>query len=118
MVSERYARDLKASYNHCLMAGDGDRSIIKQDEGSNTSRTAEPWENFNHPLFLHHSDQPGVVLVSQPLMEDNYTTWAQSMDMALTIKNKKGFIDGTLKRPMYNANEQNQWDRCNTLIKT
>ncbi|KAI4345989.1 hypothetical protein L6164_013073 [Bauhinia variegata] len=51
-------------------------------------------------------------------MEDNYTTWAQSMDVALTIKNKKGFIDGTLKRSMHNANEQNQWDQCNTLVKT
>ncbi|KAI4304996.1 hypothetical protein L6164_028388 [Bauhinia variegata] len=88
------------------MAGDEDRLIIKQDKALNASRTAEPWENFNHSLFLHHLDQPGAVLVSQPLMEDNYTTWAQSMDMALTIKNKKGFID-----------EQNQWDRFKRVNK-
>jgi hypothetical protein len=40
------------------------------------------------------------------------------MIMALTIKNKKGFVDGTLKRPTHNADEQFQWDRCNTLVKT
>lgn len=40
------------------------------------------------------------------------------MSMALTIKNKKGFIDGTLKRPAHNPNEQQQWDQCNTLVKT
>ncbi|XP_040367405.1 uncharacterized protein LOC121050660 [Rosa chinensis] len=51
-------------------------------------------------------------------MEDNYNTWVQSMSMALTIKNKKGFIDGTLKRPTHNPDEQQQWDRCNTLVKT
>ncbi|XP_062019345.1 uncharacterized protein LOC133735920 [Rosa rugosa] len=101
------------------MAGDNEEQrLIEPRTGSNSSKTSEPWENSNHPLFLHYSDQPGAVLVSQPLMEDNYTTWVQSMIMALTIKNKKGFIDGTLKRPTHNPNEQLQWDRCNVLVKT
>jgi hypothetical protein len=52
------------------------------------------------------------------LMEDNYTTWVQSMSMALTIKNKKGFVDGTLRRPTHNSNEQQQWDRCDILVRT
>ncbi|XP_024178841.1 uncharacterized protein LOC112184844 [Rosa chinensis] len=51
-------------------------------------------------------------------MEDNYTTWVQSMSMALTIKNKKGFVDGTFNRSADNPDEQRQWDRCNTLVKT
>lgn len=34
------------------------------------------------------------------------------------IKNKKGLIDGTVKRPVKNEDEQQQWDRCNTLVKT
>ena len=100
------------------MAGDDAQKLVEHGKHSNPSRTTEPWENSNHPLFLHHSDQPGAVLVSQPLMEDNYTTWVQSMDMALTIKNKKGFVDGTLNRPTHNPNEQQQWDRCNILVKT
>ncbi|XP_061990114.1 uncharacterized protein LOC133708658 [Rosa rugosa] len=79
---------------------------------------SEPWENSNHPLFIHHSDQPGAVLVAQPLVEDNYTTWAQSMSMTLMIKNKKGFIDGTIQRSTQRVEEQLQWDRCNTLVKT
>ncbi|XP_024196158.1 uncharacterized protein LOC112199360 [Rosa chinensis] len=96
------------------MAGDEET----KSKASPSQRTPEPWENSNHPLFLHHLDQPDAVLVSQPLMEDNYTTWVQSMGMALTIKNKKGFIDGTIKRPTDNHDEQQQWDRCNTLVKT
>jgi len=104
--------------NKYLMAGDEDQKLLEQNKSSNSFKTSEPWENSNHPLFLHHSDQPSVVLVSQSLMEDNYTTWVQSMSMALTIKNKKGFVDGTLKRPTHNPDEQQQWDRCDILVKT
>ena len=90
------------------MAGDEEQKLIEPSKGSNSSKTTTPWENLNHPLFLHHSDKPGVILVSQPLVEENYTTWAQSMTIALTIKNKKCFADGTLKRPTHNVDEQFQ----------
>lgn len=100
------------------MAGNEEREAVEYDKAFASSRVPEPWENPNHPLFLHHSDQPGAVLVSQTLMEDNYTTWIQSMSMALTIKNKKGFVDGSIQRPTTKIEEQQQWDRCNTLVKT
>ena len=100
------------------MPGDEDQGLLEQNRSSMSSKTSETWENSNHPLFLHHADQPGAILVSQMLMEDNYTTWAQSMSMAPTIKNKKGFIDGTLGRPTQNSNEQQQWDRCDILVRT
>ena len=48
------------------MAGDDAQKLVEHGKHSNPSRTTEPWENSNHPLFLHHSDQPGAVLVSQP----------------------------------------------------
>ncbi|XP_070663272.1 uncharacterized protein [Malus domestica] len=77
------------------------------------------WENPNHPLYLHHSDQPGAILVPQPLVEDNYNTWVQSMSMALTVKNKLGFVDGTINKPSEdNFEELQQWNRCNNLVKT
>ncbi|KAL5710128.1 hypothetical protein ACHQM5_020731 [Ranunculus cassubicifolius] len=91
----------------------------KTAEHSSSSKTPPPWENSNHPLFLHHSDQPGAVLVPQELMEDNYNTWIESMSMALTIKNKKGFVDGSIPRPTSEKiDELQQWERCNTLVKT
>ncbi|KAM1740735.1 hypothetical protein ACFX12_010944 [Malus domestica] len=77
------------------------------------------WENPNHPLYLHHSDQPGAILVPQPLVEDNYNTWVQSMSMALTVKNKLGFVDGTINKTSEdNFEELQQWNRCNNLVKT
>ena len=50
------------------------------------------------PYFLHHSDNPGLTLVSQPLTGDNYASWSRSMIIALSIKNKFGFIDGSITK--------------------
>ncbi|XP_050387373.1 uncharacterized protein LOC126803645 [Argentina anserina] len=100
------------------MAGDDEQKVIEHTKNSTSSRTTDPWENPNHQLFMHHSDQLGTALVSPPLMEDNYIDWAESMIMALTIKNKNGFVNGTLKRSLTNLDEQRQWDRCNILVKT
>ena len=30
-------------------------------------------------FFLHHGESTGAILVSQPLTEDNYPTWARAM---------------------------------------
>ena len=52
---------------------------------------------MNDPLFLHHGENPGVVLVSQPLIGgENYPAWALSVRKSLIAKNKLGFIDGSL----------------------
>ncbi|KAL6212030.1 hypothetical protein ACLB2K_017253 [Fragaria x ananassa] len=40
------------------------------------------------------------------------------MDMALQIKNKIGFVNGTLIKPVKNPDELLQWNRCNILVKT
>ena len=51
------------------------------------------------PYSLHPSDHPGLMLVSQPLQEDNYASWRRSMRLALSGKCKLGFIDGSLPKP-------------------
>ncbi|KAL6209742.1 hypothetical protein ACLB2K_020682 [Fragaria x ananassa] len=94
------------------MAGEDE---TKKDTKSSNQTPA--WENSNHALYLHHSDQPGTVLVSQALEEDNYVEWKQSMASALTIKNKIGFVNGTLPCPQFNEEEKTQWTRCNALVK-
>ncbi|KAL6221199.1 hypothetical protein ACLB2K_008951 [Fragaria x ananassa] len=94
------------------MAGEDE---TKKDTKSSNQTPA--WENSNHALYLHHSDQPGAVLVSQALEEDNYVEWKQSMTSALTIKNKIGFVNGILSCPQFNEEEKTQWTRCNALVK-
>uniref|UniRef100_A0A2N9I0J6 CCHC-type domain-containing protein n=1 Tax=Fagus sylvatica TaxID=28930 RepID=A0A2N9I0J6_FAGSY len=89
---------------------------------TNTVASASPHLCFtdpNHQLFIHHGDHPGVVLVSQPLTETNYHTWSLSMVMALSAKNKLGFINGTITKPAASAKvELEQWIRCNDMIKS
>ena len=48
---------------------------------------------FN-PYMLYPSDHPGLILVSQPLQEDNYGSWSHSIKMALNAKHKFGLGDG------------------------
>uniref|UniRef100_A0A6N2N5W9 Uncharacterized protein n=1 Tax=Salix viminalis TaxID=40686 RepID=A0A6N2N5W9_SALVM len=95
----------------------GDHTEGKTTDTGMSSRPK--WENPNHPLYLHHGDQPGIILVPQSLAEDNYSTWVQSMSMALTVKNKIGFVDGSIKEPTEDKlDEVQQWKRCNNLVKT
>lgn len=56
--------------------------------------------NESNPFYLHYAENPGVILVSQPLLgTPNYSIWNRSMTMAFTIKNKLGFVDGSIPKP-------------------
>lgn len=84
---------------------------------SNSGSTISPIDDRMHPYYLHHSESPGFVLVSQLLTGDNYNSWSQAIQIALSVKNKTGFIDGTLLKP--NSSDQqnfNAWMRNNKLV--
>ncbi|XP_043705378.1 uncharacterized protein LOC122655231 [Telopea speciosissima] len=68
------------------------------------------------PYHLHHSDNPGTVLVTVPLNGCNYPTWRRAMRMALFAKNKMMFVDGSLVRPSSLASDVQIWDRCNFMV--
>ncbi|XP_050285033.1 calmodulin-binding receptor-like cytoplasmic kinase 2 [Quercus robur] len=63
---------------------------------SSSSQSSSIFDDPSNPLYLHHGDSRGAMLVYQPLVGENYPTWARSMQMALIAKNKLGFIDGKL----------------------
>ncbi|KAJ4717700.1 Retrovirus-related Pol polyprotein from transposon TNT 1-94 [Melia azedarach] len=73
-------------------------------------------EDCSSPYFLHYSDNPGLVLVSQPLTGDNYTSWSRSMVIALSVKNKLGFVDGSITRPTGTDPLLNSWIRNNNIV--
>lgn len=56
-------------------------------------------DNPSNPLFLHSSYNLGTILVYVSLTGD-YPTWRHVMTMALYAKNKFGFVDGSLSRPL------------------
>jgi hypothetical protein len=80
--------------------------------------TTPPYQDPNHHLYLHHSDHPGVVLASQSLNGENYQTWSRAIIMALSAKNKLGFIDGTISQPATSSEDFQQWSRCNNMVKS
>ncbi|XP_075633553.1 uncharacterized protein LOC142606025 [Castanea sativa] len=61
-----------------------------------SQRELSPMEDPRSPFFLHHGETPSAILVTKPLTEDNYPTWARAMRMALDAKSKLGFVDASV----------------------
>ncbi|XP_042988866.1 uncharacterized protein LOC122316414 [Carya illinoinensis] len=75
-----------------------------------------PSEDPNSPFFLHHSDNVNTVVVTPHLTGPNYLSWNRSFTLAISIKNKLGFLDGTIETPQLNNTLYVPWLRCNNLI--
>lgn len=60
-------------------------------------------------------DHPGLILVSQPLNDANYSKWKRkrSMILALLAKRKLGMINGTYPKPSSGSAYR---DRCNDMV--
>ncbi|KAL4347722.1 hypothetical protein GQ457_17G001430 [Hibiscus cannabinus] len=83
------------------------------------SLSNEQFNNGSNPYYLHQSDSPGMVLVSQPLANDNYNSWKRSMIMALSAKNKLGFVDGSIFAPPSSSVDSfNAWMRANNMVNS
>ena len=77
---------------------------------------------MDDPLFLHHAENPSLVLVTQPLIGgENYATGARAVRKALLTKNKLGFIDGTLTLSsslVSTPSNVQAWIRCDNMVGT
>ena len=90
-------------------------------EESNASKSGKSTKSAidepSSPYILHHSDGLRLVLVSQPLTGDNYASWSRAMLIALSVKNKVGFIDGSIKKTKGNdLILLNSWIRNNNVV--
>lgn len=68
------------------------------------------------PYTIHPFDSLGAILVSKPLIGENYYSWSHAMKMALNAKNKLGFIDGSLLRPPTTSSICSLWDHVNDMV--
>lgn len=66
--------------------------------------------------YLHHSNNPSILLVSQPLIGDNHPTWSRAIIMAFKAKNKLGFIDVSISKPMTGSSYLPLWSRYNSMV--
>ena len=70
------------------------------------------------PYYLHPFDNPGLILVSQPLTEENYASWSRAMRVALSVKNKFGLVDGSIAVPDADLQPAlyQSWSRSNNMV--
>ena len=54
--------------------------------GESTKSSQSAIDDTTSFYFLHHSDSPGLILVSQPLTGDNYSSWSRAITIALSVK--------------------------------
>ncbi|KAL5698289.1 hypothetical protein ACHQM5_029348 [Ranunculus cassubicifolius] len=85
---------------------------------STVASTTKDQMDPSNPYFLHHSDNPGMKLVSQELTGDNFSTWVLAMTTALSAKNKLCFVDGSKPMPSADSPDFQVWKRCNDMVKS
>ena len=89
---------------------------MNPSDSSNPSNPHENQMNSDDPYYIHHSDSPGSILVSQILTGDNYGASSRAMTIALSVKNKIDFIDGTIIQPLTTNAQFKSWSRNNNII--
>ncbi|KAM3327859.1 hypothetical protein P3S68_033321 [Capsicum galapagoense] len=70
----------------------------------------------NHPNHLYASDNPGMTLINTLFDGKGYPGWKRSVLIALSAKNKLGFITGSHPCPASNATDFQAWNRCNDMV--
>ncbi|XP_019084235.1 PREDICTED: uncharacterized protein LOC109125902 [Camelina sativa] len=68
------------------------------------------------PYTLSSSDNPGVMITSVLLTEDNYIQWSEEMLNALQAKRKTGFISRTIPMPSSDSPDLENWKTVNSMI--
>ncbi|XP_074337342.1 uncharacterized protein LOC141674534 [Apium graveolens] len=70
----------------------------------------------DNPLYLQSSDNPGMKLVSDPFDGTGFGNWKRSVTIALSARNKLGFVDETILRPATTDPSFKSWLRCNDMV--
>ncbi|KAL5813094.1 hypothetical protein ACOSQ3_028044 [Xanthoceras sorbifolium] len=92
-------------------------SSTRNGSDSRSSANRSNLDDSSSPFFLHHSDNPGLMLVSHTLTRDNYASWSRAMLIALLVKNKFGFVNGTInKLEGTDPSLLNSWTRNNNVV--
>ena len=84
--------------------------------GETESTQSKTIVEVSDPYPLHHSDHPGIILVSKVLEGDNYNIGSQAMRISLSAKNKIGFVTGSIKRPSSSYDSFPSWQQCNDMV--
>ncbi|KAG7585030.1 Retrotransposon gag domain [Arabidopsis thaliana x Arabidopsis arenosa] len=82
-------------------------------------QSSYPVNQYENPYYLHSTDHAGLILVSDRLTTaSDFHSWRRSILMALNIRNKLGFINGTISKPPEEHRDFGAWSRCNDIVST
>lgn len=82
----------------------GDKEIKDDNKGMDNS------------FYIAGSDNPNIQMTEMKMDESNYRVWVIHMKRTLSIKNKLGFITGSIQEPVENDEKYNVWNRCNESL--
>ncbi|XP_060206641.1 uncharacterized protein LOC132634400 [Lycium barbarum] len=72
--------------------------------------------NTSYPFFISPSDSSGTLLLNTVFDGKSFGGWKRAMWIALTAKNKVGFIDGSTPEPEIETDLRNAWGRANNMV--
>lgn len=74
-------------------------------------------QNPGSIYYTQPSDTNSIQLVSFKFNGEGFTSWKRSMLLTLSAKNKVGFVNGMIKKPVdESCAEFKAWERCNDLV--
>ena len=83
------------------------------------SVVSSPLDHYDNPYYLHHNDHAGLQSVTDHLSSGaEFHSWRRSVRMALNVRNRLGFIDGTIHKPPSTDRNSGSWSRCNDHVST
>ncbi|KAK9672433.1 hypothetical protein RND81_12G100400 [Saponaria officinalis] len=72
--------------------------------------------SIDDTLQITSSDLLATKLVTNIFEGTGFSGWKRGMEIALSAKNKKGFIDGTITKPAATSETAKAWQRCNDMV--
>nr|XP_016513157.1 PREDICTED: uncharacterized protein LOC107830191 [Nicotiana tabacum] len=71
----------------------------------------------SYPYYLYPSDSPGMIFVNSLSDGKGYGGWHRAIVIALSAKNKLGFIDEIYSELDSSSTDFKQWNRCNDILE-
>lgn len=80
-----------------------------------TSQQRLVTHNTDH-MSLQNSDNPGMILVTAPLIGNNYWSWSRAMKIALGAKQRLVIIDSIVKALQKDSDTYENWRKCDFMV--
>ncbi|XP_074301147.1 uncharacterized protein LOC141632500 [Silene latifolia] len=72
---------------------------------------------YDDPTFVSNFDYAGMQLVNPLFNGKNFLPWSRSVLMALSTKNKQGFLTGTVPQPAFTSSPFSRWLRADSMVR-